>query len=196
MTAAREIAKQRLIVNSEKMKERFDAHRRANDFQVGDQVWLWCVMHKSGNATKLEKSYKGPFTIISQTAANNFEIESSTGKRDVVNVERLKPFICRPASLSLTRSDRFPSPANNSHDSSSLPVLLEDEKESCDSAPLLQEEEHEHQTEKGSTNQEQYDSSSLPLDASSYISPLIRRRSGRERKEPDRYQSLIRKRPS
>jgi hypothetical protein len=92
---ARRIAKSRMIQNSIRMKERFDLRRRENPFKPGDLVWIWTVMHHIGSARKLEKSFRGPYKIIARTAPNDFLIEGSDGKQDVVNAERMKPYFAR-----------------------------------------------------------------------------------------------------
>lgn len=50
---------------------------------------------KRGKTTKFLHPFNGPFRIVRQTSANDWEVETRRGKRDVVNVERLKPYITR-----------------------------------------------------------------------------------------------------
>ena len=104
LQAARQIARVRLLENREAMRARFDLKRRPNDFRVGDQVWIWSVHHVPGRARKLEPHFRGPFLLVRQTAANDFETIDANGKRDVVNVERMKLHHARPAHLSLPES--------------------------------------------------------------------------------------------
>ena len=101
LSKARQLVRQRLLALREKMRERFDLTRRANPFEPGELVWITCVMHKPGNARKLEKQFRGPFRLISRVGANDIVVEDSRGKRDTVNAERLKPFYPRPDHLTL-----------------------------------------------------------------------------------------------
>ena len=94
MREARKVAHARLLTAQETMKETFDRRRRANTFRVGDSVWVWCVMHRIGNAKKLEPKYKGAFRIVARVGSNSFVIEDSNVKRDTVNVEAVPHSSC------------------------------------------------------------------------------------------------------
>ena len=89
---AREIATRRTEASQVKSKQRFDRHRQPTSYQVGDQVWIKRFARQVGHADKLLPSYAGPFRLVAQTAINDFLVENSNGKTDVVNVERFKPY--------------------------------------------------------------------------------------------------------
>ena len=89
---ARELAAERIAKSQEKSKERFDKNRRDHKYKSGDLVWVKFPTAKVGKAKKLLYTYRGPFRLTLQTAANDFEIEDSKGKTEVVNVERFKPY--------------------------------------------------------------------------------------------------------
>lgn len=169
LRTARRLVAERLYLVREKMRERFDVHRRPNPFRVGDLVWIKCIMHQPGNARKLEKQFKGPFRLVSHAAVNDFIIEDSNGRRDTVNVERLKPFYPRPQRLQLP--DRVPFSACEEETSSAsaaraLPL----------SPPALAPATED-------------DGDGSDGDVIGSMSPFVLRRSTRTRRSPDRFKA-------
>ena len=98
-TRAREIAAAATERSQIKAKQRFDERRRDRTFAPGDSVWIRRIHRVLGKTEKLLPAYLGPFRIIRQTASNDYEVEDADGHRDVVNVERFKPFMHRLADL-------------------------------------------------------------------------------------------------
>lgn len=115
---AREIAASHTIRSQEQAKERFDKHRREQTYTPGNLVWIRRIHRVLGKTEKLLPAYLGPFKIIAQTAANDYQVEDAAGKTDVVNVERLKPY--------LQRDESFCSPTTN-RDSHPAPGVVENE---------------------------------------------------------------------
>lgn len=99
---AKRIVTEREYKSKEKSKERYDATRRTQDFEPGDLVHIRMPTSKRGKTTKFVHPYHGPFRIVRRTSANDWEVESRRGKREVVNVERLKPFIARETAYDST----------------------------------------------------------------------------------------------
>lgn len=92
---AKKLVTERELKTKESSKERYDTGRRTQNFAPGDLVHIRMPTSKRGRTTKFIHPYNGPFRIVRQTSANDWEVETRRGKRDVVNVERLKPYITR-----------------------------------------------------------------------------------------------------
>uniref|UniRef100_A0A090XF40 RNA-directed DNA polymerase n=2 Tax=Ixodes ricinus TaxID=34613 RepID=A0A090XF40_IXORI len=86
-------------------KERYDQHRRTSRFKPGDLVYIRMPTSKRGRTTKFLHAYHGPFRVVRQTAENDWEVENRKGKLDVVNVNRMKPFVVRDENSERGSSD-------------------------------------------------------------------------------------------
>lgn len=92
---AKKLVTERELLTKENSKEHYDTGRRTQSFSPGDLVHIRMPTSKRGKTTKFLHPFNGPFRIVRQTSANDWEVETRRGKRDVVNVERLKPYITR-----------------------------------------------------------------------------------------------------
>lgn len=97
---ARRIANEVVAIGQQKAKERFDKARNHVEFKNGDLVYLRTPNRKVGRTEKLLPAYAGPYIVIRQTADNNYEICNSSGKSDIVNVERMKLYTVRELDAS------------------------------------------------------------------------------------------------
>ncbi|KAK8760779.1 hypothetical protein V5799_027954 [Amblyomma americanum] len=48
---------------------------------------------KRSRTSKFLHPYHGPFRLVRQTAENDWEVENRRGRRDIVNVNRIKPYV-------------------------------------------------------------------------------------------------------
>ncbi|KAL1470638.1 hypothetical protein MTO96_040320 [Rhipicephalus appendiculatus] len=53
---------------------------------------------KRGHTSKFLHPYHGPFRLVRQTAESDWEIENRGGRRDIVNIRRIKPYVRRDDS--------------------------------------------------------------------------------------------------
>lgn len=94
---ARELVSTRELEAQRKNKQRYDVSRREATFRTGDLVYIRTPIRKRNRTTKFLHPFHGPFRLLRQTGANNWEIVDRTGRRkDIVNVARLKPYYERP----------------------------------------------------------------------------------------------------
>lgn len=108
-----EAAKQ-LVAEREKRAQETNAIRYnllhgIQTFSPGDLVYLRMPTAKKGKTSKFLHPYHGPFRVVRQTAENDWEIESRRGRRDVVNVNRMKRYV--------ERNDELHSSAQHADDS-------------------------------------------------------------------------------
>ena len=69
-------------------------HRKPRRFELDDKVLLWTETVKTGNAKKLTKNWRGPYTIVRVISPTIYKIQLSRTKRKpkTTHVNRLKPF--------------------------------------------------------------------------------------------------------
>lgn len=92
---ARKLANLKIQQSQLKNKERFDKKRKEIRFEPGDLVYISKPYRKPGLSEKLLHQFSGPYTVIRETAPNNYEVENNKGKSDIVSVERMKPYVSR-----------------------------------------------------------------------------------------------------
>ncbi|XP_042142860.1 uncharacterized protein LOC121833530 [Ixodes scapularis] len=103
--SAKQIVAERERRAQKNNKERYDQHRRTARFKPGDLVYIRMPTSKRGRTTKFLHAYHGPFRVVRQTAENDWEVENRRGKPDVVNVNRMKPFVVRDENSERVSSD-------------------------------------------------------------------------------------------
>lgn len=87
---ARRLVAEREVRAKEKNKLRYDRGRHTQALSAGDLVYVRKPTYQRGKTSKLLHPYHGPFRLVRQTA-DDWELENRRGKRDIVNIERLKP---------------------------------------------------------------------------------------------------------
>lgn len=92
---AKELVLERERRAQEANKQRYDSTHREQQLVPGGFVYLRMPVGKRGRTSKFLHPYHGPYRLVRQTAENDWEVENRRGRRDVVNVNRLKPYIDR-----------------------------------------------------------------------------------------------------
>ena len=85
-----------LSLTRERMKTQQGKRREAREFEVGDMVWLETKhLSRTRPSEKLDYKRVGPYKILEKINANAYRLELPIGSRqhDVINVEKLTPFI-------------------------------------------------------------------------------------------------------
>jgi hypothetical protein len=86
-----QIARETIIREKEKSKNRYDSNVNQQNFSPGDKVWLTNDAKAPGKSKKLEPRFKGPFTVLSKDSDVNYTILVNK-KPTTVHVNRLKKF--------------------------------------------------------------------------------------------------------
>jgi len=64
LSKSHEIARNNIIANKEKAKERYNIGKTPRTFKIGDNVYLTCEATKLNRSKKLSPKYEGPYEII------------------------------------------------------------------------------------------------------------------------------------
>ena len=82
-------------------KAEYDAHRRDVRFAVGDEVLLDTEHTPLPSRSLLSPRWMGPFKVLACPAPNTYRLDIPAGWRTFpeFNVERLRPYLRRPATL-------------------------------------------------------------------------------------------------
>ncbi|UYV84270.1 hypothetical protein LAZ67_X001713, partial [Cordylochernes scorpioides] len=97
---ARQLARIHILRAQENNKYHYDQVHRSVEYRVGDLVWVFTPVRKTGLSEKLLKKYFGPYKITRKVSEVNYEVaalEQSSRRRrrsqkDVVHVLRMKPY--------------------------------------------------------------------------------------------------------
>jgi hypothetical protein len=84
-----QIARETIIREKEKSKNRYDSNVNQQNFSPGDKVWLTNDAKAPGKSKKLEPRFKSPFTVLSKDSDVNYTILVNK-KPTTVHVNRLK----------------------------------------------------------------------------------------------------------
>ncbi|KAJ8910954.1 hypothetical protein NQ315_014960, partial [Exocentrus adspersus] len=57
---------QKMRIESDRMKTRYDLRANTGGFQVGEKVWLYNPKRTKGKSPKLQKSWEGPYTVVTR----------------------------------------------------------------------------------------------------------------------------------
>jgi transposase InsO family protein len=93
LRTAYKIVRENARKSREKNRRYYDAKAQARSFNAGDVIYLYSPAVKPGRSAKFYKFWTGPYQITARKSALNYEIESTTGKRSVVHVNRMKIMI-------------------------------------------------------------------------------------------------------
>lgn len=85
-----EEARQKLQLESDRMKTRYDIKANSDGFNIGDKVWLFNPQRRKGRSPKLQRSWEGPYTIVTKLNDIVYRIQRGpTAKKKIVNISRL-----------------------------------------------------------------------------------------------------------
>lgn len=87
------IARERINMTSEKMKNRYDLKATSHKFQEGDRVWLWNPKRRKGLCPKLQASWEGPYKVIKKINDVVVRVQKYPSARPkTVHINRLAPY--------------------------------------------------------------------------------------------------------
>ncbi|UYV63748.1 hypothetical protein LAZ67_2005487, partial [Cordylochernes scorpioides] len=97
---ARQLARIHILRAQENNKYHYDQVHRSVEYRVGDLVWVFTPVRKTGFSEKLLKKYFGPYKITRKVSEVNYEVEAleqssrrrRRSQKDVVHVLRMKPY--------------------------------------------------------------------------------------------------------
>ncbi|KAJ8961412.1 hypothetical protein NQ318_014658 [Aromia moschata] len=94
MDRVRAFAREKLKMQSDKMKQRLDTTSTETAFEPNDAVWLYALKRTKGRRPKLQNNWEGPYTIIKKINDLVYHIQlSPRSKPKVVQLERLARYI-------------------------------------------------------------------------------------------------------
>lgn len=78
------------------MKKCYDKHLRHTNFNIGDAVWYYNPQRKVGICPKLQRPWKGPFTVTKKLNDVLYRIQfNQRSKAKIVHHDRLKIYNSR-----------------------------------------------------------------------------------------------------
>ena len=143
---AREIARLHNEQASDSYKHYHDAKSAPHKFQVGQLVLLKETQFQNQNR-KLAMNYSGPHRILKLVHENNAELLQTNGKKLLVHVNRLKPYIVPPDKINF----EFPPidwelPVKPMQKEKEKKLLQQQEKDDVENYPSYQHpESYQHQ---------------------------------------------------
>ncbi|KAJ8914139.1 hypothetical protein NQ315_016217 [Exocentrus adspersus] len=85
--------RQKMRIESDRMKTRYDLRANTGGFQVGEKVWLYNPKRTKGKSPKLQKSWEGPYTVVTRLNDVVYRIQkNSQAKMKIVHIDRLTPY--------------------------------------------------------------------------------------------------------
>ncbi|KAL3701254.1 hypothetical protein R1sor_019276 [Riccia sorocarpa] len=103
-------AKTKLQIAQNRQKQYADLHRRHEEFEVGEKVWLSTTNLKLIGCRKLNPRFIGPFTIKRRigTVAYELDLPSTMRIHPVFHVSLLRRYVSRPPELGAANDARPP----------------------------------------------------------------------------------------
>ncbi|KAL3700980.1 hypothetical protein R1sor_019002 [Riccia sorocarpa] len=103
-------AKTKLQIAQNRQKQYADLHRRHEEFEVGEKVWLSTTNLKLIGCRKLNPRFIGPFTIKRRigTVAYELDLPSTMRIHPVFHVSLLRRYVSRPPELGAANDARLP----------------------------------------------------------------------------------------
>ncbi|KAL3699316.1 hypothetical protein R1sor_017338 [Riccia sorocarpa] len=103
-------AKTKLQIAQNRQKQYADLHRRHEEFEVGEKVWLSTTNLKLIGCRKLNPRFVGPFTIKRRigTVAYELDLPSTMRIHPVFHVSLLRRYVSRPPELGAANDARPP----------------------------------------------------------------------------------------
>ncbi|XP_018563442.1 protein NYNRIN-like [Anoplophora glabripennis] len=88
-----EEVREKLKMESDRMKTRYDLRANSSGFQENEKVWLYNPKRTKGKSPKLQKSWEGPYTIVTRINDVVYRIQRSPqAKMNIVHLDRLTPY--------------------------------------------------------------------------------------------------------
>ncbi|KAJ8910597.1 hypothetical protein NQ315_003967 [Exocentrus adspersus] len=85
--------RQKMRIESDRMKTRYDLRANTGGFQVGEKVWLYNPKRTKGKSPKLQKSWEGPYTVVTRLNDVVYRIQKNPqAKMKIVHIDRLTPY--------------------------------------------------------------------------------------------------------
>ncbi|KAJ8911691.1 hypothetical protein NQ315_017143 [Exocentrus adspersus] len=85
--------RQKMRIESDRMKTRYDLRANTGGFQVGEKVWLYNPKRTKGKSPKLQKSWEGPYIIATRLNDVVYRIQKNPqAKMKIVHIDRLTPY--------------------------------------------------------------------------------------------------------
>ncbi|KAJ8911227.1 hypothetical protein NQ315_014939 [Exocentrus adspersus] len=85
--------RQKMRIESDRMKTRYDLRSNTGGFQVGEKVWLYNPKRTKGKSPKLQKSWEGPYTVVTRLNDVVYRIQKNPqAKMKIVHIDRLTPY--------------------------------------------------------------------------------------------------------
>ena len=75
MRMSQSFVREQLQLQQARQKSLHDRHGVAEDFQVGDRVWLYNSVIPQGRTKKLASLWKGPYTVLDKPGVVNYKIQ-------------------------------------------------------------------------------------------------------------------------
>ncbi|KAJ8916404.1 hypothetical protein NQ315_014615 [Exocentrus adspersus] len=80
-------------LKSDRMKTRYDLRANTRGFQVGEKVWLYNPKRSKGKSPKLQKSWEGPYSVVTRLNDIVYRIQKNPqAKMKIVHIDRLTPY--------------------------------------------------------------------------------------------------------
>ena len=89
---ADDVARNHLHDSAKRQKQIYNARVKANQYEVGDLVWMETDIGQLDITPKLRVPYEGPYMIWKQLGPLNYEVHMFHGNPRVVHHNRLKPY--------------------------------------------------------------------------------------------------------
>ncbi|KAJ8915311.1 hypothetical protein NQ315_014819, partial [Exocentrus adspersus] len=85
--------RQKMRIESDRMKTRYDLRANTGGFQVGEKVWLYNPKRTKGKSPKLQKSWEGPYIIVTRLNDVVYRIQKNPqAKMKIVHIDRLTSY--------------------------------------------------------------------------------------------------------
>uniref|UniRef100_A0A2C9LTM5 Integrase catalytic domain-containing protein n=1 Tax=Biomphalaria glabrata TaxID=6526 RepID=A0A2C9LTM5_BIOGL len=83
----------KIKINSDSMKKRYDKRANFSGFQESDLVWLYSPWRRKGRSPKLQRHWEGPYRIVKRVNDVVYRIQKSPrSKLKAVHVDRLHQY--------------------------------------------------------------------------------------------------------
>ncbi|KAJ8911365.1 hypothetical protein NQ315_011658 [Exocentrus adspersus] len=85
--------RQKMRIESDRMKTRYDLRANTGGFQVGEKVWLYNPKRTKGKSPKLQKSWERPYIVVTRLNDVVYRIQKNPqAKMKIVHIDRLTPY--------------------------------------------------------------------------------------------------------
>ncbi|KAJ8915667.1 hypothetical protein NQ315_000599 [Exocentrus adspersus] len=85
--------RQKMRIESDRMKTRYDLRANTGGFQVGEKVWLYNPKRTKGKSPKLQKSWEGPYIVVTRLNDVVYRIQKNPqAKMKILHIDRLTPY--------------------------------------------------------------------------------------------------------